>query len=238
MSVIVTGASSGIGLAIAERYLKEGYSVFGLDKDGPTILDNAYHHRITDLNSSTEIGDAINEYQVSDENNVLVNAAGTREIVPLSNLSLDKWNDVLNLNLTAPFLLSKLFSIKIKDYGKIGNIINIASTSGVLGEPNRTAYVTSKHALIGLTKQLAIELGGWNIRANSISPGVIRTPLTESYYSNEVQIEKIKSGQFIGHMGTVRDIADIAYFIGKIESEFITGSNFNIDGGWTAGKNI
>ncbi|WP_233420892.1 SDR family NAD(P)-dependent oxidoreductase [Xenorhabdus nematophila] len=117
-------------------------------------------------------------------------------------------------------------------------MINIASVSGILGEPNRTAYVASKHAVIGLTKQLALEYGKYNIRVNAIAPGVIRTPLTERYYHDESQLEKIRKGQFLPSLGMPEDIAQAASFLASEGARFITGSTLILDGGWTIGKDL
>ncbi len=98
----------------------------------------------------------------------------------------------MTVNLIAPFILSKEIALRWSKFKKSGCIINIASVSGLLAEPERAAYVASKHALIGLTKQMAMELGHFNIRVNCISPGVIRTLLTEKYFQNEKILSLIK----------------------------------------------
>lgn len=117
-------------------------------------------------------------------------------------------------------------------------MVNLASVSGLMGEPDRTAYVSSKHAVIGLTKQLALEYGKHGIRVNAIAPGVIRTPLTESYYHDDSQLEKIKRGQFLPVLGETGDVAEAALYLTAPENRFVTGSTLVIDGGWTLGKDL
>ncbi|WP_235668596.1 SDR family NAD(P)-dependent oxidoreductase [Pseudomonas savastanoi] len=144
----------------------------------------------------------------------------------------------MSLNVTSVFYISKLVEAKVRAAGASLNIVNIASVSGTLGEPNRTAYVTSKHALIGLTKQLAIEYGRFGVRVNAISPGVIRTPLTEHYFTDHEQMSKIMGGQFLEKTGTTEDVANAVLYLASNQASFITGSNFVVDGGWSAGKLI
>lgn len=107
-----------------------------------------------------------------------------------------------------------------------------------MGEPDRTAYVSSKHAVIGLTKQLALEYGKHHIRVNAIAPGVIRTPLTEPYYDNPAQMEKIQRGQFLPVLGETQDVAKAAMYLTSSDARFVTGSTLVIDGGWTIGKDL
>jgi NAD(P)-dependent dehydrogenase (short-subunit alcohol dehydrogenase family) len=236
---IVTGATGGIGRAIVQAYIEQDYFVYGLDMQ--SVSDSVQHpnyaHHPIDITNFKELEqffDAV-EYK---SHNVLVNCAGTREICPIKSLTLDIWNNVFAINVTAPFVASRAFSEKVIASGSCGAIVNIASVSGLMGEPERTAYVSSKHALIGLTKQLAIEYGRAGIRVNAIAPGVIRTPLTEQYYSNPVQMQKINSGQFIDHQGMPADVAAAALFLVSDQARFMTGSTMVLDGGWTAGKNI
>jgi len=239
-TAVVTGSSSGIGMAVAQLFLQKGWRVYGLDKspsDWPSISD-AYHHITIDLERSKDLHGLLDDILFSDHVNALVNCAGVREITSIDDLSLDVWESVNRINVTAPFILSCEFSRLIRGRSSFSSIVNIASVSGLLGEPNRTAYVTSKHALIGLTKQLAIEYGRFGINVNSISPGVIRTPLTESYYFDPEQLQRIRSGQFIDRGGCPNDVARLVEFLTSPHSDFITGANYVIDGGWTAGKNI
>lgn len=237
---IVTGACSGIGKATSLQLLADGWKVYGLDIGLNQGFEgvNGFIHVYVDLTDLEMISEVVSQILLSTELNLLVNCAGIREICSIDELSIDIWTKVISLNVTSVFYLSKLVEAKVRAVGASLNIVNIASVSGMLGEPNRTAYVTSKHALIGLTKQLAIEYGKYGVRVNSISPGVIRTPLTEQYFHDQEQVTKIMAGQFLEKSGTTEDVASAVLYLASNQASFITGSNFVVDGGWSAGKLI
>jgi len=237
---IVTGSLGGIGAAIVQRFLRDGFSVFGIDSrdDTNTSSERAYTHITSNLGDLGRTAKLIPQIPLGSEQNVLVNCAGIREICGISELSLALWTEVMTVNVTAPFLLSREFGLRVRADRRCGTIVNIASASGVLGEPQRTAYVTSKHALIGLTKELAIEFGESGITANSVAPGVIRTPLTEQYYSDENVLSKINAGQFVTRDGAPVDVAGAVSFLAGPDARFINGATICVDGGWTAGKRL
>jgi len=236
----ITGASGGIGKAVAEHFILQNYFVHGIDmteQSSQFSVDDYSHHKIdiTDFKILTSIFD---KDIFSTSENVLVNCAGIREICSISELSLVLWEKIFAVNVTATFVAAKAFCEKLVEKNLHGAVVNIASVSGLMGEPNRTAYVSSKHAVIGLTKQLSIEYGKSGIRVNTIAPGVIRTPLTEQYYHDEDQMKKIDSGQFIKHRGMPSDVAKATFFLASSQASFMTGSTLVVDGGWTAGKNL
>ncbi|MCU4563769.1 SDR family NAD(P)-dependent oxidoreductase [Acinetobacter sp. WU_MDCI_Abxc222] len=234
---VVVGSDGGIGKEIVYQLLDNDYKVIGLDLNNNIFLDNFEFYKI-------DIGDSKKLYQFDFENfnfgdyNVLINAAGIREILPLLDLDLTQWEEVISINLTAPFILSKNFCRKLVAEDKKGSIVNIASVSGMMGEPDRTAYVSSKHGLIGLTKQFAIEFGRKGIRCNSISPAITRTSMTEAYFQDEKILEKIKNGIYSTRVGEPKDIANVTLLLANKDSLFINGSNFVVDGGWTCGKDL
>lgn len=237
---IVTGACSGIGKSTSLRLMAEGWKVYGLDlkADSDLLKNEEFFYVQVDLTDFKSIRCVIEGIGFSQGDNLLVNCAGIREICSIDDLSIEMWTKVFNLNVTSVFYISKLVEAKVRLTGARLSIVNIASVSGLLGEPNRTAYVASKHALLGLTKQLAIEYGRFGVRVNAISPGVIRTPLTEHYFHDEEQLSKIKAGQFLDRTGTTDDVASAVLYLASSQASFITGSNFVIDGGWSAGKLI
>lgn len=234
---IVTGSGGSIGGAIVERLLAQDYFVLGLD-----LADSRSHPSFNfievDMAHPERIDALFEGAIVLGRHNVLVNAAGVREIVPMPALSLDEWNRVLAINLTAPFVLSRRLAVEAVEQYRQAVIVNIASVSGMLGEPERTAYVSSKHGLIGLTKQLAIEFGHAGIRANSVSPGVTRSNMTRAYFDDPQQMALIKSGLYLDRVGEPEDVASLVSFLASEDAGYITGSNFTVDGGWTAGKNL
>lgn len=235
---IVVGSSGGIGSEIVRHFLANDYQVVGIDKENDHQFSaTEYIHYTCDVKNFQQLQTII-EHISFQNSNALINCAGIREICSISDLSIAQWEEVFAVNVSSVFISSKAFSEKLISKQLSGSIITIASVSGMLGEPNRTAYVSSKHAILGLTKQLAIEYGKFGIRANAISPGVIRTPLTEIYYDDPEQMKKIASGQFIPYFATPKDIAPLAMFLASDAARFITGSSIVADGGWSAGKLI
>ena len=241
--VIITGATGGIGEAIVDYFIEKNHIVHGIDSRisaNPRDPDLFHAHQL-DVTQFEELAGFFKEASntfFSPTGNILINCAGIREISSIEDLTLPLWEKVFATNVTATFIASKYFCQTLVKKGLPGSIVNIASTSGVLGEPNRCAYVSSKHAVIGLTKQFAIEYGKNGIRVNAVAPGVVRTPMTEVYFQDPHQIQKIDNGQFIQHKGMPLDIAHATYFLASSQARFITGSTLVIDGGWTAGKQL
>lgn len=234
---VVTGSGGSIGSCIVEALLAKGYFVYGLDIVN-YIEDDHFQFLCFDLRNYRELESFIQNYIQLGEYTVVINCAGIREILPINDLSLEQWEQVMSINLHTPFVLSRSLACQIADRSLQGSIVNIASVSGLLGEPDRTAYVCSKHALIGLTKQLAIEFGKYGIRANSISPGIIETNMTRDYFNDPEQMELIRSGNYIQRIGQPEDVANAVIFAINSEAKYLTGSNIVVDGGWTAGKNL
>jgi NAD(P)-dependent dehydrogenase (short-subunit alcohol dehydrogenase family) len=235
----ITGASSGIGKSMVTAYLAAGYVVEGIDSAPSVFTDEPdYTHHQLDITDSVRLDALFETAEYASGNNVLINCAGTREICPIDELSLSLWERVFAVNVTASFVAGRAFCQQLVRQNLPGNAVNIASVSGLMGEPDRTAYVSSKHAVIGLTKQLALEYGRHQIRVNAIAPGVIRTPLTEPYYDNPAQMEKIQRGQYLPVLGETQDVAQAAMYLTSPEARFVTGSTLVIDGGWTIGKEL
>lgn len=237
MQVLLTGGNSGIGFSILQYFLLQNCTV--------TVIDNVTNN-LEDIKSSNvnivnlNLLDLQNLNNWCEKNNtlfdVVVNCAGIREITPVLDLSINTWQNVLTINLTVPFLISRTMARKVISKNKELNIINIASISGLQGEPNRAAYCASKHGLIGLTKQMAIELGPYNIRVNSIAPGIIRTQLTENYFHDENISSLIRENTPLRKWGKPENIVSAVKFI--LENDFVTGSVVIIDGGWVCGKKL
>ncbi|MEW9596887.1 SDR family oxidoreductase [Bacillus toyonensis] len=241
-TIMISGANSGIGNASMEYFLEKSFNVIALDIN-TSKLTNKTTPSLKVIQLDLSNSDAINSLfvQLDEEKicpDILINAAGIREIKPVLELSDDLFKKVIDVNLVAPFTLSRELAKRWYMSNNKGCIVNIASVSGLMAEPERAAYVASKHALIGLTKQLAMEFGKQNIRVNSISPGVIRTELTEDYFSNNQLMSLIKNNQSLDTWGLPDDIVSCIEYLISDQARFITGSNFVIDGGWTIGKNL
>ena len=232
MRALVTGVSSGIGAAIAKFLLNKGWQVSGLDFNSPAEPSINYYP--LDLSQLDNVVQFVTHHDCDYE--AFIHCAGIREICNPCDLSPMQWCNIMNVNLNSAFILAQAViktSIKNK---KALSIINLASISGIQAEPDRAAYVSSKFALIGLTKQLAFQFGHQGIRTNAIAPGVIETPLTQDYFTDEVLVEKIKRGTPVGHWGHVEHILPLVDLC--LTNTYMNGAVLVCDGGWTTGKDL
>lgn len=233
MRALVTGANGDMGLSICNYFLENNYETIAIDKKIDRLNKNTHNIKL-DLNSLTEVEKQL--HVIKNPIDVLVYAAGIREIMPAVNLNLTQWTEVMNVNLTSAFLLcQQLSQIAIKNNSSLCLIL-ISSISGLCGEPERSAYCASKHGLIGMAKSLAIELAKHNIRVNVIAPGIIETGMTLPYKENPVIMTQLKQNIPLERWGNCHHIVKTVDFI--IKNDYLTGSTLVVDGGWTAGKNL
>ena len=247
-AVLVTGGGSGIGREVALHAAREGaiLAVGDIDVEMAqrTIEDIAGeggrgHAFALDVTSAEAAGHFVDAAgQAIGRLDVLVNSAGIREIAPVLELSFEEWNRVLQVNASGVFLCSQAFAAAVVEAGGAGAIVNLASTLGVQAAPNRVAYTASKHAVVGITKAMGMELAGRNIRVNAVGPGVTRTPLTECYFQDAETVERIRGLHAMGRWGEPAEIAKAILFLASDDASFITGTTLLVDGGWTAGKPI
>lgn len=235
---IVTGAAQGIGAQIAQVLADEGYVVATYDRqshDTPRGL--AYVGDVTSEADVAAFADAVVERYARVD--VVVNNAGVAAITPFEDMSLDAWRTVLDVNLTGPFLITRMFGRLMlaqpadPDTGR-GAIVNIASIAGLRGVADRAAYNASKHGLIGMTRTLAAEWGGRGIRVNAVCPGWVKTPMDdasqgEGAYGDADITEHVPLGRF----ATPDDIAQaVAFLADSRRSGFVNGTALSVDGGW------
>lgn len=252
-TALITGSTSGIGLAIAKKFAKKGYNIIfnGLESNGPEIAAEVAQQNNIDFIFSpcnllfpeqieNMVTEALAKFNKID---ILVNNAGIQFVAPIQEFPLEKWNQIIAINLTATFLLTKLCFPKMIE-NKFGRIINIASAHGQVASEFKSAYVASKHGVIGLTKTIALEGAPFNITANTICPGYVHTPIVENQIGDQMKahqmsredvINKIMLGkQAIKSFIPIESIAQSAAFLASDDASTITGTSITIDGGWTA----
>ena len=246
--VVITGAGSGIGRQTAIEFALEGAAVVAADLDHETALrtvgtisqngGQAYAVEV-DTSDPNSVKECFKESaSIIGTLDILINSAGIREIKPVLELSYKDWCRVLDVNITGVFLCSQAFLQYLTENSKKGCIVNLASTCGVTGVPNRPAYTASKHAVVGLTKEMALEFGEIGIRVNAVGPGVTRTALTERYFQESEMAERVRSIHAMNRWGQADEIAKAIMFLASDDASFITGETLLVDGGWMAGKKM
>ena len=244
-TALVTGAGSGIGQAIAFLFAKQGASVWVLDRD--TNAGNAAVESIrkdggkadfaeVDVSNPEAVAALAQSIQSPD---ILVNNAGVGHVGTLLGTTAADLDRLLAVNVRGPFNLCKTFVPAMLERGS-GSVINIASIGGVVAVRDRLAYTVSKHAVVGLTKALALDHSHTGVRFNSICPGRVETPFVKARLAETPDPEKtyreMASTQLTGRMARPDEIAAAALYLAADESVMVTGSNLMIDGGWSAGK--
>ncbi|AYG02059.1 3-oxoacyl-ACP reductase FabG [Lactococcus allomyrinae] len=233
--VIVTGGTRGIGRAISLEFFKEGYKVIaiyqGNERAAQDLKEEFPNIEIEkcDISDEKEVSILVNKiYKRHGKIDCLVNNAGITRDGYFLMMSNEKWNSLLNVNLTGTFNVSRavLRFMKVKKLG--GKIINISSTSGVAGQIGQTNYAASKGAIISLTKSLAKEFASDKINVNCVSPGFIETDMTASLKNKEMISETLIPLQ---RFGQVEEVAYLVTFLASEKANYITGKNFVIDGG-------
>lgn len=244
---VVTGGASGIGATICRTFVEEGARVAVVDINGKEAASLA-----AELANGSQSPSAIGiDADVTDADavermaervveafggiDILVNNAGARCIKSFLDHTPADWQRMIDINLTGPFLCSRAVVPYLTKRGG-GRVINLASIASFMGRPDRVAYVAAKTGILGLTRAMAVDLADAGIRVNAIAPGMIATPFNAMFANDPETGPKWAKENFVGRWGAPEDIAHAAVFLASDHSDFITGADIKVDGGWLAAK--
>ncbi len=253
-TALITGSTSGIGLALASGFAGAGYNIIfcGLEKKGKEIAgEMAKRHNIRHLHFDADLREPAQIRKMVEDSlsvfgsvQVLINNAGIQHVSTIEDFPEEKWRDLMAVHLDAAFHLSKAVLPSMKE-NKSGRIINIASAHGLIASPYKSAYVAAKHGIIGFTKALAMEGGPFGITSNAICPGYVLTQLVEDQIPAQMKAHGMERNEVIEKIFlrehavkefiTPGAIAATALFLADSEAaRFITGAALPVDAGWTA----
>jgi len=228
---VVTGAARGIGLAIARKFLAQGYRVAVLDLDA-VVLDDALALRC-DVSDPEQVNSSIDRIATHfGRIDALVNNAGVAVFKPLLETTFEEWQRVLAVNLNGPFLCTQACApVMLKNGG--GAVVNISSISGLRASALRVAYGTSKAALDHLTRQQAAELGNMGIRVNAVAPGPVDTAMARQVHTPDIRAD-YHDAIPLNRYGTEDEIAAAVLFLCSDAASYINGQTLAVDGGFDA----
>lgn len=253
--VVVTGSTSGIGLAIARRFATAGFAVVlnglgepaDIERTRRALADESgsdVHFLDADMSDPAAVRNLVAQAEADfGRIDVLINNAGIQYVAPVEDFPPEKWDRILAINLSAAFHAVSAVVPGMRARGQ-GRIINLASAHALVASPYKSAYVAAKHGVAGLTKTVALEVAAAGITVNAISPGYVLTPLVEAQIpeqaaargiSEEAVVETVLlAAQPTKRFVTVEEVAELAFFLAGDLARSITGAIIPIDGGWTA----
>ncbi len=254
-NAVVTGSTSGIGLAIARALAAQGVNIV-INGFGEAAAVETERSQIetefgvkciysaADMSKGPEIADMIKMAETTlGSVDILVNNAGIQFVSPIEDFPIEKWDQIIAINLSAAFhaIRAAVPGMKARKWGRI---INTASAHSLVASPFKSAYVTAKHGIAGLNKTVALELATFGVTSNCISPGYVWTPLVEKQIPDTMKARNLTREQVINDVlltaqptkqfVTSDQVADLAVFLCSDAASQITGANISMDGGWTA----
>ncbi|PID62700.1 MAG: 3-hydroxybutyrate dehydrogenase [Gammaproteobacteria bacterium] len=254
-SAVITGSSTGIGLGVARALAAQGMNIAmngieAAEEVEPTRAGLANEHGVDVIYSRANLMTGAGARELIDTAreafghiDVLVNNAGIQHVSPIDEFPDEKWQAIIDLNLSSAFHTTKAVLPDMKAAGW-GRIINIASAHGLVASPCKSAYVSAKHGIIGMTKTVALEVAEQGITVNAICPGYVWTPLVEKQIPDtmqarnlteeEVRRDVLLKAQPTREFATVEDIGAYVVFLCSDAARNITGASLTVDGGWTA----
>jgi 3-hydroxybutyrate dehydrogenase len=252
-TALITGSTSGIGHFIAMAFAAKGYNIMfhGLESNGQEIAAEAaekYKVKTAFSNANLMEPEAIENLvketiEKFGKLEVLINNAGIQFVAPVKDFPVEKWNAIIAVNLTAAFISSRAVWNHMLE-NNFGRIINISSAHGLRASEYKSAYISAKHGVIGLTKVLGLEGAGKNITCNAICPGYVKTPLVEGQIKDQAKAHGLTEEEVVQKVMLKKQavkefipgekIAELALFLSAENATSITGSSFTLDGGWTA----
>lgn len=242
---LVTGSTSGIGLAMARALHADGAEIVLNGLGDPREIDAIAEELEADFNGANLLDPAAIEGMMRGIGpiDILINNAGMQYVSPVEDFPPEKWDAIIGLNLTAAFHTTRFAVPAMKERGW-GRIINTASAHSLTASPFKSAYNASKHAIAGFTKTIALELAQTGVTANCISPGYVWTPLIEGQIPDTMKARGLTREQVINDVLLAKqptkkfvqpeEVGALAAFLCRAEAGNITGANYSIDGGWTA----
>jgi 3-hydroxybutyrate dehydrogenase len=245
---IVTGGASGIGLSIVEAFAREGHDVVIADANkeaGKKAAEKSgglfVNVDLTEREACLRLVDAAIE--AYGNIGILVNNAGFQHVSPIEDFPEERWERMIAVMLTAPFLLTKYVWPHMKKQ-RWGRVVNMASIHALVASANKAGYVSAKHGMIGLTRTAALEGGGHGITVNALCPSYVRTPLVESQIADQAKTHKIREEEVIEEImlksAAVKkliepeEVADLVLYLCSEKAAAVTGACWTIDCGWTA----
>ena len=252
-NAIITGSTSGIGLGIARKFAEAGYNICfnGLEANGAEIAEavgKEFGVKAIFSGANMLKPDEINAMVKTAEETfgsieVLINNAGVQYVAPIDEFPAEKWDLIIGVNMSAAFHTSKAVWPGMKER-KFGRIINITSAHGLRASEFKSAYVTSKHGVTGLTKVLGLEGAPHGITCNAICPGYVKTPLVEGQIKDqaaahgmseeEVVAKVMLKKQPIKDFVKVEDLGALALFLASESAQMMTGASIPVEGGWSS----